>query len=158
MTRSATPSPQLNGNGRSALRPDATPAIALRQVHKVYQTAAGGYTALNHVGLTIGQGEFVGIIGRSGSGKSTLINMITGIDRPTTGEVFVGGGAAGPTAVHHLNENDMARWRGRNLGIVFQFFQLLPNLSVLDNVRLPMEFCRTFPSREPPAPNSCSTG
>jgi ABC-type lipoprotein export system ATPase subunit len=117
--------------------------IDLHQVVKIYQNTAGGYKALKEIDLEINRGEFVGIIGRSGSGKSTLINMITGIDRPTSGEVLVG-----DTAVHTLNENQMARWRGRNLGIVFQFFQLLPNLSVLDNVRLPMDFCHTFPTGE----------
>jgi ABC-type lipoprotein export system ATPase subunit len=116
--------------------------IELEGVTKIYQTAAGGYTALKGIDLTLIQGELVGIIGRSGSGKSTLINMITGIDRPTSGEVYVG-----DTPVHKLSENQMARWRGRNLGIVFQFFQLLPNLSVLDNVRIPMDFCSTFPAR-----------
>jgi ABC-type lipoprotein export system ATPase subunit len=117
--------------------------IKMQQVVKIYDTAAGGYKALKGIDLEINHGEFVGIIGRSGSGKSTLINMITGIDRPTTGEVWVG-----DTAVHTLSENQMARWRGRNLGIVFQFFQLLPNLSVLDNVRLPMDFCHSFPVSE----------
>jgi putative ABC transport system ATP-binding protein len=117
--------------------------IDLRQVVKVYQTAAGGYTALQGVDLTIERGELIGIIGRSGSGKSTLINMVTGIDRPTSGEVWVG-----DTAVHQLSENQMARWRGRNLGIVFQFFQLLPTLSVIENVTLPMDFCNSFPLRE----------
>jgi ABC-type lipoprotein export system ATPase subunit len=117
--------------------------IELHQVQKTFQSAAGEYRALKGIDLEIGRGEFVGIIGRSGSGKSTLINMVTGIDRPTSGEVLVG-----DTAVQKLSENHMARWRGRNLGIVFQFFQLLPNLSVLDNVRLPMDLCRTFPGRE----------
>jgi ABC-type lipoprotein export system ATPase subunit len=117
--------------------------IGLHQVEKTFQSAAGKYKALKGVDLEICRGEFVGIIGRSGSGKSTLINMITGIDRPSGGQVQVGS-----TAVNTLNENQMARWRGQNLGIVFQFFQLLPNLSVLDNVRLPMDFCKTFPARE----------
>jgi putative ABC transport system ATP-binding protein len=117
--------------------------LELHGVVKVYQTAAGGFTALNKIDLQIDRGEFVGIIGRSGSGKSTLINMITGIDRPTSGEVLVG-----DTAVHKLSENQMAHWRGRNLGIVFQFFQLLPNLSVIENVMLPMDFCNTYPLRE----------
>jgi ABC-type lipoprotein export system ATPase subunit len=116
------------------------PLIDLKQVHKVYETAAGGYNALRSIDLAIDQGEFVGIIGRSGSGKSTLINMITGIDRPTSGEVLVG-----DTAVHALSENQTARWRGRNLGIVFQFFQLLPNLTVVENVMLPMDFCNAYP-------------
>ena len=117
--------------------------IELRKVEKTYQSAAGKYQALKTIDLKINRGEFVGIIGRSGSGKSTLINMITGIDRPSAGEVLVGS-----TPVQTLNENQMARWRGRNLGIVFQFFQLLPNLSVLDNIRLPMDFCNTCPARE----------
>lgn len=125
-----------NHNGKEHL-------IELNQVVKVFQSTAGEYRALKGIDLAIGRGEFVGIIGRSGSGKSTLINMITGIDRPTSGEVLVGS-----TAVHNLNENQMARWRGRNLGIVFQFFQLLPNLSVLDNIRLPMDLCRAFPGGE----------
>ena len=117
--------------------------IEMRQVVKTYKNAAGGYTALKGIDLEIDHSEFVGIIGKSGSGKSTLINMITGIDRPTSGEVLVG-----DTAVHTLSENSMARWRGRNLGIVFQFFQLLPTLSVIENVMLPMDFCSTYPLRE----------
>ncbi|MDO9087229.1 MAG: ATP-binding cassette domain-containing protein [Anaerolineaceae bacterium] len=117
--------------------------IELHKVEKTFQSTAGNFRALKTVDLKINRGEFVGIIGRSGSGKSTLINMITGIDHPSVGEVLVG-----DTQVHTLNENQMAGWRGRNLGIVFQFFQLLPNLSILDNVRLPMDFCNTFPSRE----------
>lgn len=120
-----------------------TGLIELSGITKIFKSAAGDYIALKDINLNIGQGELVGIIGRSGSGKSTLINMITGIDRPTAGEIRVG-----QVAVHHLNENQMARWRGRNIGIVFQFFQLLPNLSVLDNVRLPMDFCNTFPAGE----------
>jgi ABC-type lipoprotein export system ATPase subunit len=115
--------------------------IHLHQIEKTFQSAAGEYRALKGIDLEINRGEFVGIIGRSGSGKSTLINMITGIDRPSAGDVMVG-----DTCVSDLTENQMARWRGKNLGIVFQFFQLLPNLSVLDNVRLPMDFCRSYPS------------
>jgi putative ABC transport system ATP-binding protein len=133
---STQPADGQGGNGNGHL-------IELRQVVKVYENAAGGFRALNGVDLSIDPGEFVGIIGRSGSGKSTLMNMITGIDRPTSGDVLVG-----DTAVHRLSENQMARWRGRNLGIVFQFFQLLPTLSVLENVTLPMDFCRTWPLRE----------
>ena len=117
--------------------------IDLREVHKYYKTAVGDYHALDSVDLQINAGEFVSIIGKSGSGKSTLLNMITGIDHPTTGEVYVNG-----TAVHELNENKMARWRGKNLGIVFQFFQLLPTISVIENIMLPMDFCRTYPMRE----------
>jgi ABC-type lipoprotein export system ATPase subunit len=117
--------------------------IELRNVIKNYKTAVGDFPALKDVDLHIQAGEFVSIIGKSGSGKSTLLNMITGIDRPTTGEVFVN-----DMAVHHLNENRMARWRGRNLGIVFQFFQLLPTISIVENIMLPMDFCRTYPMRE----------
>jgi len=122
---------------------DDHPMIDLREVHKYYKAAIGDYHALNSIDLQINAGEFVSIIGKSGSGKSTLLNMITGIDRPTTGEVYVNG-----TAVHELNENRMARWRGNNLGIVFQFFQLLPTISVIENIMLPMDFCRTYPMRE----------
>ena len=117
--------------------------IDLRDVHKYYKTAIGDYHALNSIDLQIQPSEFVSIIGKSGSGKSTLLNMITGIDRPTSGEVYVNG-----QAVHALNENRMARWRGKNLGIVFQFFQLLPTISVIENIMLPMDFCRTYPMRE----------
>jgi ABC-type lipoprotein export system ATPase subunit len=123
-------------NGNKAL-------IELHNVTKVYKSAAGGFTALKDVDLEIPRGKFVGVIGKSGSGKSTLINMIAGIDRPSSGEVLVG-----DTAVHMLSENQMARWRGRNLGIVFQFFQLLPTLSVIENIMLPMDFCKTYPLRE----------
>lgn len=117
--------------------------IDLRDVNKYYKTAVGDFRALKDVELQINAGEFVSVIGKSGSGKSTLLNMITGIDRPSTGEVYVNG-----TAVHELNENRMARWRGLNLGIVFQFFQLLPTISVIENIMLPMDFCRTYPMRE----------
>src|SRR5512144_749239 len=125
-----------NGNGSAAI-------IELCDVHKYYKTAVGDYHALNSIDLQINAGEFVSIIGKSGSGKSTLLNMITGIDRPTNGAVYVNG-----TAVHELNENRMARWRGKNLGVVFQFFQLLPTISVIENIMLPMDFCRTYPMRE----------
>ncbi|HSL29197.1 MAG TPA: ATP-binding cassette domain-containing protein [Anaerolineales bacterium] len=117
--------------------------IDLRDVQKFYKTAIGDYHALKGIDLQIEAGEFVSIIGKSGSGKSTLLNMITGIDHPTSGQVNVNG-----TGVHQLNENKMARWRGKNLGIVFQFFQLLPTISVIENIMLPMDFCRTFPARE----------
>ncbi len=121
----------------------ATHLIDLRQVGKTFPVGTGTFTALRDINLRIQRGEFVAVIGKSGSGKSTLLNMMTGIDRPTTGEVFVDG-----TAVHALNENQMAIWRGRTLGIVFQFFQLLPMLSLVENVMLPMDFCDTFPARE----------
>ena len=117
--------------------------IDLQDIHKYYKTAAGDFHALNSVDLQINAGEFVSVIGKSGSGKSTLLNMITGIDRPSSGDVYVN-----DTAVHTLSENRTARWRGRNLGIVFQFFQLLPTISVIENIMLPMDFCHTYPMRE----------
>ncbi len=113
--------------------------IQVNDITKAYLTEAGEFMALKNVNLIIGRGEFVGVIGKSGSGKSTLINMITGIDRPTKGGVNVGG-----IPIHTLNEGEMAKWRGRNLGIVFQFFQLLPILTVIENVMLPMDFCNTY--------------
>ena len=117
--------------------------IKLKGVVKAFKTEAGDFLALKNVNLSIGIGEFVGVIGKSGSGKSTLINMITGIDRPTRGEVFV---ANNP--IHRLNENRMAQWRGLNMGIVFQFFQLLPILTVIENVMLPMDFCNLYNPRQ----------
>ncbi len=117
--------------------------IELRRVVKTFDSAAGSFTALRAVDLRVNPGEFVAVIGKSGSGKSTLINMITGIDRPTSGQVYVG-----DTAVHTLNEGQMAVWRGKNLGIVFQFFQLLPTLTNVENVMLPMDFTNTYASRE----------
>jgi putative ABC transport system ATP-binding protein len=117
--------------------------IHLNQVDKTYETGAGHLAVLRDVDLSVEPGEFVSVIGPSGSGKSTLLNMITGIDRPTDGEVFVGG-----QAVHSLGENQLARWRGRHVGVVFQFFQLLPTLTVLENVMLPMDFCRVYRRRE----------
>lgn len=117
--------------------------IRLAGVTKTYQSEAGQYTALRDIDLEIGRGEFVAILGRSGSGKSTLLNMITGIDAPTSGEVHV---AKAP--LHRMSEDEMAIWRGSNVGIVFQFFQLLPTLNVVDNVILPMDFCDVIPARK----------
>lgn len=113
----------------------AMPAVALYAVRKTYVTGAGEFSALRGVDLKVAAGEFVAVVGKSGSGKSTLINMITGIDRPTAGEVWVAG-----TPVHTLTENQIAVWRGRTVGVVFQFFQLLPTLTALENVMLPMDF------------------
>jgi putative ABC transport system ATP-binding protein len=117
--------------------------IELNRIAKQYETAAGPFTALRDVNLRIGAGEFVAIIGKSGSGKSTLLNMIAGIDRPTEGEVIVQG-----TPVHKLSEGQMAEWRGRNLGIIFQFFQLLPTLTVAENIMLPMEFAGLYTPKQ----------
>jgi ABC-type lipoprotein export system ATPase subunit len=113
--------------------------IRLVDVVKTFDTPAGRFTGLDGVSLTVGSAELVAVIGKSGSGKTTLLNLITGIDRPTEGEVWVAG-----TPVHALSESRTARWRGRNVGVVFQFFQLLPTISLLDNVVLPMEFCGVY--------------
>ncbi|MGP3918362.1 ABC transporter ATP-binding protein [Nonomuraea sp. 10N515B] len=119
------------------------PVIDVREVIKTYDTPQGPFTALRRVSLRTDPGEFLAVVGRSGSGKSTLINMITGIDRPTSGEVHVAG-----AAVHELDQQALAVWRGRNVGVVFQFFQLLPTLTVAENVMLPMDFCDTYPRAE----------
>jgi putative ABC transport system ATP-binding protein len=117
--------------------------IQLQDVVKVYETGAGETTVLKQITLYVRRGEFVSVVGPSGSGKSTLLNMVTGIDRPTEGSVFVGG-----EAVHDMSENQLARWRGRNVGVIFQFFQLLPTLTILENVVLPMDFCNMYRRRE----------
>jgi putative ABC transport system ATP-binding protein len=119
--------------------------IRLERVIKTYQTPAGDFTALKGVNLHVDAGEFVSIIGKSGSGKSTLINMITGIDRPTAGEVLVS-----DTPVHALTEEQMALWRGCAIGVVFQFFQLLPTLTAVENVMLPMDYGRRYSPAERP--------
>ena len=117
--------------------------IDLRDVVKTYETGAGDVTVLKDITLQVQPGEFISVVGPSGSGKSTLLNMITGIDRPTSGEVLVG-----DETVHALSENQLARWRGRNVGVIFQFFQLLPTLTILENVMLPMDFCKVYRRRE----------
>ncbi|NJM07782.1 ABC transporter ATP-binding protein [Candidatus Gracilibacteria bacterium] len=115
----------------------------MRTVIKEYRTGAGTFIALKGVDLQIERGEFVAIVGKSGSGKSTLINMVTGIDRPTSGAVCIDA-----TDLTQLSEGKMAVWRGRTLGIIFQFFQLLPTLTVIENVMLPMDFCKIGRPRE----------
>ena len=117
--------------------------IQLQGVHKSYLTPAGTFAALRGIDLTIEAGEFVAVVGKSGSGKSTLLNMIGGIDRPTAGTVRVGG-----DAIDGMTENELAAWRGRTVGLVFQFFQLLPTLSVAENVMLPMDFAGRLPAKE----------
>lgn len=109
--------------------------IRLEAVEKAYATVAGDFYALRDVNIEIDHGEFVSIVGKSGSGKSTLLNMIAGIDHPTAGRITVD-----EVQVHALGEGRLARWRGKTLGIVFQFFQLMPTLTALENVMLPMDF------------------
>ena len=113
--------------------------ISLQQVHKTYKLKSGAVHALRGVDFQVERGEFVAIVGPSGSGKSTLINMITGIDRPTSGEVYVG-----EQRLTNMSEDQVAGWRGKNVGIVFQFFQLLPSLTVLENIIMPMTYAGTY--------------
>jgi putative ABC transport system ATP-binding protein len=117
--------------------------IELRSVTKMYEGASNRYVALKDINLQVEKGEFVAIVGKSGSGKSTLINIMTGIDTPTSGEVY-----AASAPVHALNQEQLAIWRGKNIGVIFQFFQLLPTLTVVENVILPMDFCNMFSERE----------
>lgn len=118
---------------------DTKAMIDLRGISKVYETDAGPFTALTGIDLQINPGEFVAVVGKSGSGKSTLINVFTGIDHPTEGEAIVA-----RTLLGALDEGQMAEWRGRNLGIVFQFFQLLPALTLVENVILPMDLAGLY--------------
>lgn len=119
------------------------PAIVLRDVHKVYENAAGKFVALKSVDMQLDYGQFISIVGKSGCGKSTLLNMITGIDHPTAGEVIIGN-----HHIYEMNKSERALWRGKNMGVVFQFFQLLPTLTLLENAMLPMDYCKVYPFNE----------
>ena len=121
------------------------PAIVLRGVDKVYENAAGKFVALKSINMQLNYGQFISIVGKSGCGKSTLLNMITGIDHPTAGEVIVGN-----EHIYEMSESQRALWRGRNMGVVFQFFQLLPTLTLLENTMLPMDYCKVYPFNERP--------
>lgn len=121
------------------------PLIELRKVVKTYSSEAGDFTALRGVDLNIQPGEFLGIVGKSGAGKSTLLNMLTGVDRATSGEVIVRAGKE--ISVHTLNEDALALWRGQTMGVVYQSFQLLPMLTLLENVMLPMDLCGLYHPR-----------
>jgi len=125
-----------------ALSP-SEPMIDLRQVVKTYESSSQPFTALRGVSLQVQGGEFVAVVGKSGSGKTTLLNLLAGIDRPTSGAVSVAG-----TQLHSLSESQLAEWRGRTIGLVFQFFQLLPTLTVAENVMLPMDFAGIIPGAE----------
>ena len=121
---------------------EALPFIRMRAVKKNYKTATGEFPALKGIETYIYAGEFIGILGKSGAGKSTLVNMLTAVDHLSAGEIWVG-----DVAVHTLNENQAAIWRGRNLGVIYQSFQLMPTLSLVDNVLMPLDFCGTFRPR-----------
>jgi putative ABC transport system ATP-binding protein len=122
--------------------------IELTQVKKTYPTASGDFLALKDISLNIYPGEFIGVIGKSGAGKSTLLNMITGVDAITSGEVTVRTNPQSAVSIHHMHQSDLALWRGRNLGIIYQSFQLLPMLTLVDNVILPMDLCGLYRSSE----------
>jgi putative ABC transport system ATP-binding protein len=122
-----------NGNGNKMN------IIELKDIVKSFPVGDDEVKVLHGISLNIEQGEFVSIVGPSGNGKSTLLNMVTGIDRPSSGEVIVSG-----RPVHAMSENELAKWRGQEVGIIFQFFQMLPSLSLLQNVVLPMEFANKY--------------
>lgn len=117
--------------------------IELSHVSKSYPVASGSFQALKDVSLKIDSCQLIAITGKSGSGKSTLLNVITGIDKPTEGTVIING-----IRVDKLSESELASWRGKNVGVVFQFFQLLPTLTILENVMLPMDFCNTYSKKD----------
>lgn len=117
--------------------------VEVVDVYKSFPVGDGEVTVLKGINLDVKQGEFVSIVGPSGNGKSTLLNMITGIDRPSDGEVLVGG-----QEVHKMSENQLAAWRGQNVGIIFQFFQMLPALSLMQNIILPMDFAKKYSTKE----------
>lgn len=143
-TLAARHSPENVEPRERAPNPDMPkPAILLTEVVKTYKNAAGEFPALKGIDLQVNYGQFVSIVGKSGSGKSTLLNMLTGIDHPTSGEVIIGG-----KRIYEMTESQRALWRGRNVGIVFQFFQLLPTLTLLENIILPMDYCNVYPAHE----------
>jgi putative ABC transport system ATP-binding protein len=137
--------PEPEADSPPPVNEQVEPLIRVSDLVKTYHTAAGDLDALKDIQIDVQPGEFVCIIGKSGAGKTTLVNMLTGVDHPTRGEIWVG-----ETPVHQLNEEQLALWRGRNLGIVYQSFYLMPTLSLLDNVLLPNDFCNTYDSRQSP--------
>jgi putative ABC transport system ATP-binding protein len=130
-------------NARRRGRAEGAPRIAMRDVSKIYATAAGPFQALSRIDLDVNAGDFVAIVGKSGSGKSTLVNVMTGIDSATSGTI-----TAGNAEIQNLSQEQLAVWRGRHVGVVFQFFQLLPTLTVAENIMLPMDFCNMRPPGE----------
>ena len=125
-----------------AIAQNRKPIIELKNVDKAYPTAAGTFYALKNINICIYPAEFVCIVGKSGAGKTTLANMITGVDSLTAGEVLVNG-----VSVQSINEDRLALWRGRNLGVIYQTFELMPMLTLLENVMLPMDFCGLYRPR-----------
>ena len=123
------------------------PLIEMRDVVKIYSTAAGEFDALKGINMQVGAGEFVGVVGKSGAGKSTLLNMITGVDNLTSGEVLVNSNGSA-VSIHKMSEDEIALWRGKTMGVVFQSFQLLPMLTLVENITLPMDLCGNFNPRQ----------
>ena len=130
-------------NDHHLYRSNGRAQLELRNLEKTYRTGIGQFPALKNINLTVQPGEMVSVMGKSGAGKTTLINMLTGIDRPTQGEVIIG-----DVRLNDLSEDDLALWRGLNIGVVFQFFQLLPTLTVMENVKAPMDLCKVYTPRE----------
>ncbi|MEJ7596452.1 MAG: ABC transporter ATP-binding protein [Kofleriaceae bacterium] len=129
----------VRSRSRSACTVAVMAVIELRGASRVYPTPQGTFTALVGVDLSLAAGELIAVVGKSGSGKSTLVNLVAGIDRPTAGTVRVAG-----TSLTELPESKLSSWRGRHVGVVFQFFQLLPTLTILENVMLPIDLCGTL--------------
>jgi putative ABC transport system ATP-binding protein len=125
------------------LNPKTSPIIRIRGVSKSYPTLAGAVQALRNVSFEVLPGEFIAIFGKSGAGKSTLVNLISGIDNADSGEIIVNG-----AAIHTMNEDQRARWRGKTLGVVFQFFQLLPSLNLIENITIAMDLTDALPLRQ----------
>lgn len=124
-----------------------TMLIEIKNLSKTYSTAAGDFPALKNINLTVNKGEFLGVVGKSGAGKSTLLNMINGVDELSTGEVLVHS-ESGRVSVHNLSEDEKALWRGKTMGVVYQSFQLLPMLTLIENITLPMDLVGNFKPRE----------
>lgn len=124
-----------------------TPLIEIKNVSKTYSTAAGDFPALKSINLTVNKGEFLGVVGKSGAGKSTLLNMINGVDGLTEGEVIVHSNGQ-RVSVHGMSEDVRALWRGRTMGVVYQSFQLLPMLTLIENITLPIDLAGNFKPRE----------
>ncbi len=152
MEQTQVPTAEHNGHHGPEPRPEPTtaapardhgqPVVQVIELVKSFPVGGGKVTILKGISFEVSPGEFVSIVGPSGNGKSTLLNMLTGIDRPTSGEVIVTG-----QPVHKMSENQLAAWRGKHVGIVFQFFQMLPSLSLLQNVILPMDLAGKYSSR-----------
>ena len=133
----------MSANKESEQKVSAPDFIEFNQVSRWFESASGRFDALKDIDLRIDQGEHVAVVGKSGSGKSTLLNMLTGIDHPSQGTVRINA-----TDVHTLDESSLARWRGKNVGIVFQFFQLIPTLTIAENILLAMDFVNVIPDRK----------